>query len=66
MHLRMPSIDHGVKSFAWGLALGLFVWIGLLSVSFSQPVAFILGAVAGCAIYLFVRRNGVDEPTPPA
>jgi hypothetical protein len=66
MHLRMPSIDHGVKSFFWGLGLGLVVWIGLLAVSFSQPIAFILGAVSGCAIYLFVRRNGVDEPLPPA
>ena len=65
MHLRMPSIDHGVKSFMWGLFLGLFIWFGLLAVSFSRPIAFIIGAVSGCAIYLFVRRNGVEEPPPP-
>ena len=66
MHLRMPSIDHGVKSALCGIGLGLFIWFGLLAVSVSQPVSFIVGALSGFLIYLFVRRNGVNEPRPPA
>jgi hypothetical protein len=62
MHLRPPSIDHGVTSFLWGLGLGAFIWIGLRAVDVSKPTSFILGALSAFGIFLFVRRFGEDEP----
>jgi uncharacterized membrane protein YiaA len=61
MHLRPPSIDHGVTSFLWALGLGVFLWIGMLSVGVANATAFILAAVAGFLIFLFVRLYGEDE-----
>jgi hypothetical protein len=59
---RPPSIDRGITSFLWGLGLGAFVWLGLLSIGVSQPTAFILGALTCCAVFLLVRLYGGDEP----
>jgi hypothetical protein len=58
---RPPSIDHGVASFLWGLGLGVFIWAGLLAVGVSGATAFIIGALAGGAIFLFVRIFGEEE-----
>ena len=41
MHLRPPSIDHGVTSFLWALFFGLFIWIGGSAVGFETPIASI-------------------------
>ncbi|HWQ00763.1 MAG TPA: hypothetical protein VN449_01475 [Gaiellaceae bacterium] len=62
MHLRPPSTDHGVISFVWAFVLGLLIWGFLLAIGFSKPGAFILAAVAACAIFLYVRLYGEDEP----
>ena len=59
---RPPSIDHGVISFIWALALAVYIWAGLLAVGISQPTAVILGAVGGFLIFLFVRVFGEEEP----
>lgn len=63
MHLRPPSIAHGVTSFLWALFLGLFIWIGGSAVGISGAISFIVGAVAGFLIFLFVRVYGEDEPS---
>ena len=62
MHLRMPSIDHGLQSFAWALCFFLILWFGMLAVGVSGATAFILSLVLGGAIFLFVRLNGEDVP----
>ena len=54
MHLRMPSIDHGVQSFAWAVFFFLILWLGMLAVDVSGPSAFILSALLGGAIFLFI------------
>ena len=61
MHLRPPSIDHGVASFLWALGLGAFLWIGMLAIGIDDATAFILAAVAAGAIFLFVRLYGEEE-----
>lgn len=62
MHVRPPSIDHGIVSFLWGLVLGVLVWAFMLSVGLSKPTAAIIGVLAGCAIFLYVRICGEEEP----
>jgi hypothetical protein len=63
MHLHPPSIDPGVTSFLWALALGLFIWLGLLSVGVSQGTALIVALLSFAAIFLFVRLRGSDLPS---
>lgn len=58
---RPPAIGHGFVSFLWGLALGGFVWVGLLAVDVSGGTAFLFGAIAGVLIFFIVLRYG-DDP----
>jgi hypothetical protein len=61
MHLRAPSIDHGVQSFFWALFFFLFLWLGMLAVGVSGVTAFILSIVLGVLIFLLIRLRGEDE-----
>ena len=61
MQLRPPSIDRGVISFLWAFGLGLFLWLGMMSVGVSAGTAFILSVIAGGAIFLYVRIYGEPE-----
>ncbi len=65
LHLRPPSIDHGVTSFLWGLFFGLLIWLGGSMLGFSSGITFIIGAVAGFLAFIFVRVYGEDEPRRP-
>ena len=58
---RPPSFDHGVISFLWGLGLGFLIWLGLLGIGVSGATSFIIAAVAGAAIFLFVRIYGEEH-----
>jgi hypothetical protein len=60
VHLRPPSFDPGVTAFLWALGLGLFVWLGLVAIGFSQGAALILALLSFGAIFLFVRTQGAD------
>ena len=60
MHLRPPSIDRGVTSFLWALGLGLFIWLGLISVGISRGTSLMLALLSFGAIFLFVRTHGED------
>jgi hypothetical protein len=65
MHLRMPALDRGLTSFLWGLGLGLYLWLGMLAIGVSGATAFIIAALSGCAIFLFVRIYGEEEVRRP-
>ncbi len=65
MHLRPPAFDHGIIAFAWALFFALFIWIGGSAVGYGSAVCFIVGAVAGFLIFVFVRAYGEDEPRRP-
>ena len=62
MHLRMPSIDHGVQSFVWAVVFFLILWLGMKAVGVSGATAFIIALLAGGAIFLLVRTRGEDVP----
>jgi hypothetical protein len=59
---RPPSIDHGVISAIWAVALGAFIWAALLAIGISGATAVIIAAVSFCAIFLYIRIYGEEEP----
>ena len=65
MHLRPPSIDHGVQSFIWAVVFFLFLWFGMRAVGVSHATSFILALVLGALIFLFIRIFGEDELARP-
>jgi hypothetical protein len=67
MHsLRPPALNHGITSALWGIGLGLFIWIGLLSVDVvSRLAALVLGIAGGAVIFFLVLRLGQDESQAP-
>ena len=58
---RPPAFSPGFTSFLWGLALGGYVWIGLLAIGVGGGSAFLFGLVAGVLIFFFVRLRGEDQ-----
>ena len=61
MHLRPPSVDHGVVSFLWAFGLGLFIFLGMLSIGVGRGTAFIVSGIAAGAIFLYVRIYGEEQ-----
>jgi hypothetical protein len=61
-HLRPPSVDKGVSAFFWAFGFFLYIWIGQLALGLNRGGAFILAAVAGGAIFLFIRLFGEGGP----
>lgn len=59
---RPPSIDQGVIAVVWAVALGVYVYFGLLAVGASGATAIVLALVSFAAIWLFVRLRGEDVP----
>ena len=66
MHLRPPSIAHGVISFLWAAFFFLLIWFGGMAVGVSKATAFVVAAVAGFLIFLFVRIYGEEGPRRPS
>jgi hypothetical protein len=62
VHLRPPSIDQGVQAGIWAVSLAILIWLGLLAFDVSGATAFVMAALAGGAIFLYVRLYGGDEP----
>jgi hypothetical protein len=62
MHLRAPSVDQGVQAGIWAVVFGLFLWVGLWAIDVQNATAFIVGALGGAAVFLFVRYFGGDSP----
>ena len=61
MHLRLPSIDAGVRAFLWAFALGLYIWGFMLAVGVDKGTSTVLGFIAFAAIFLCVRIYGESE-----
>ena len=64
-HLRPPSIDKGVSAFLWAFGFFLYLWLGMVVLGVGKGTAFILAAVAGGAIFLFVRVFGEGRSRRP-
>jgi hypothetical protein len=67
LHLRPPSVDHGVQSFLWAVLFFLYLWFGMLAIGITSATSFVLALVFGALIFLFVRIFGEDDlARPPA
>jgi hypothetical protein len=62
VHLRPPSIDQGVQAGLWAIGLAIIIWLGMLSFGVGGATSFIMAALAGGAIFLYVRFFGGDTP----
>jgi len=57
-HFHPPSIDPGVIALIWALALGTFIYFGLLAVGSSGAFAIVVAMVSAAGIWLLVRARG--------
>ena len=57
-HFHPPSIDPGITALIWALALGTFIYFGLLAVGSSGAFAIIVAMVSAAGIWLLVRARG--------
>ena len=60
VHLRPPSIDPGLSAGLWAVGLALFLFFGMLALEVEGATALIVSVVSGFAIFLYVRRYGLD------
>jgi hypothetical protein len=63
---KLPSVPASASSFLWAVGLGLYIFLGGEAVALASPeVTLIVSVIAGCAIFLFVRLYGEDDPNRP-
>jgi len=58
VHLRQPSVDHGVRSFIWAVVFFLILYFGAVAVGVTRGTAFLVALVLAFLIFLFVRTRG--------
>jgi hypothetical protein len=58
----MPAFSHGVTSFVWAILFALYILFGGMAAGFSTADSFVVAAVAGAGIFLYVRIYGEDDP----
>ena len=61
MHIHPPSIDQGVIALVWAIALGAYVYFGLLAVGSSGAFAIVIAMLSAAGIWLFVRTRGEES-----
>ena len=60
-HLRAPSVDAGVSSFAWTVVFFLVLWLGMRAVGVAGGTAFLVALVAAFPIFLYIRTQGAGR-----
>ena len=61
MHFHPPSIAPGIVALVWALALGTFIYFGLLAVGASGAFSIVVAMVAAAGIWLFVAARGAHS-----
>jgi hypothetical protein len=61
VHLRLPSIDPGVRAFLWALLLALYIWGFMLAIGIDKGTSIVIGLLSLGGIFLLVRIFGGDE-----
>ena len=58
---RGPILDPGVSSFLWALLFFFYLLLGMAAIGIATGMAFILAAVTGFFVFLFVRTHGIGR-----
>jgi hypothetical protein len=58
VHANPPSIDPEVTAFLWAVALGAYIYFGLLAVGSSGAFAIVIASVSAVGIWFLVRTRG--------
>jgi hypothetical protein len=58
VHFHLPSINPEVTALLWALALGAYIYFGLIAVGSSGAFAIVVAMVSALAIWLLVRARG--------
>jgi hypothetical protein len=56
-----PLVDPGVSSLLWAVLFFLYLLLGMAAIGIATGIAFILAALTGCAVFLFVRTHGIGR-----
>lgn len=58
VHFHPPSIDPGVIALVWAVALGSFIYFGLVAIGSSGAFSIVIASVSAAGIWLLVRTRG--------
>jgi hypothetical protein len=58
MHFHPPSINPEITALLWALALGAYIYFGLLAVGSSGAFAIVIAMLSAAGIWVLVRARG--------
>jgi len=58
VHLRPPSVNPEVIAVVWAVALGAYIYFGLLAVGASGAFAIVIAMLSAAGIWVLVRARG--------
>jgi hypothetical protein len=59
---RAPAIAQSTAAFLWAIGLGLFVFVGMLSISISKPTSIVVSIMSAAVIFFAVLLFGANAP----
>ena len=58
MHFHPPSINPEITALLWAIALGAYIYFGLLAVGSSGAFAIVIAMLSAAGIWFLVRARG--------
>ena len=58
MHFHPPSINPEITALLWAIALGAYIYFGLLAVGASGAFAIVIAMLSAAGIWVLVRARG--------
>lgn len=58
MHFHPPSINPEITALLWAIALGAYIYFGLLAVGTSGAFAIVIAMLSAAGIWVLVRARG--------
>jgi hypothetical protein len=61
VHLRPPSLDHGLVAGLWAIGLGLYIFLGGVAIGAGSAESVIIAAVSAAIILVYIRLYGRED-----